>query len=81
MSGDRALPLVLYHDHFLGQPGGMILFYVVSTEERDALNEALCSGQHLVEPKSSTKHSFAPLRLRVEIVSRGEDYESQRTTF
>jgi len=35
--GDPALPLAIFHDHFIGQPGGVILFYVETPEERDAL--------------------------------------------
>lgn len=35
--GDPALPLAIFHDHFIGQPGGVVLFYVETTEERDAL--------------------------------------------
>lgn len=34
---DRDLPLALFHDHFIGQPGGVALFYVSNAEERDAL--------------------------------------------
>lgn len=37
---DRTLPLALYHDHFIGQPGGLVIFYVDSLEERDALYES-----------------------------------------
>ena len=35
--GDPRLPLALFHDHFIGQPGGLVIFYVETTEERDAL--------------------------------------------
>ena len=35
--GDRRLPLALFHDHFIDQPGGLALFYVATPEERDAL--------------------------------------------
>ncbi|MCG8349482.1 MAG: hypothetical protein MI924_17080 [Chloroflexales bacterium] len=34
---DQTLPLVLFHDHFLGQPGGMAIFYVATPAERDTL--------------------------------------------
>ena len=34
---DPALPLAIFHDHFIGEPGGMIIFYVETAEERDAL--------------------------------------------
>jgi hypothetical protein len=35
--GDPALPLAIFHDHFIGQPGGLVIFYVETVEERDAL--------------------------------------------
>lgn len=34
---DRSLPLALYHDHFIGQPGGVAIFYVDTPEARDTL--------------------------------------------
>jgi hypothetical protein len=39
--GDRRLPLALYHDHFIGQSGGIVLFYAETAEERDALQTGL----------------------------------------
>jgi hypothetical protein len=35
--GDPGLPLAIFHDHFIGQPGGLVIYYVETTEERDAL--------------------------------------------
>jgi hypothetical protein len=35
--GDPQLPLAIFHDHFIGQPGGIVIFYVQTTAERDAL--------------------------------------------
>ncbi len=35
--GDRRLPLAVFHDHFIDQPGGLALFYVETPEQRDAL--------------------------------------------
>ncbi len=35
--GDPALPMAIFHDHFIGQPGGVVIFYVETAEERDAL--------------------------------------------
>ena len=35
--GDPGLPLAIFHDHFIGQPGGIVIFYVQTTAERDAL--------------------------------------------
>ena len=34
---DPSLPLAVFHDHFIGQPGGLAIFYVDSPESRDAL--------------------------------------------
>ncbi|MBI5842839.1 MAG: hypothetical protein HZB19_22330 [Chloroflexi bacterium] len=35
--GDRSLPLVIFHDHFIGQPGGIAIFYIQTPEERGLL--------------------------------------------
>ena len=35
--GDRKLPLVLFHDHFIGQLGGLAIFYAETEQEREAL--------------------------------------------
>src|SRR6186997_2762857 len=35
--GDSSLPLAIFHDHFIGQPGGLVIFNVESPQERDAL--------------------------------------------
>ena len=35
--GDPTLPLAIFHDHFIGQPGGLVIFYVDTPEELDAL--------------------------------------------
>lgn len=37
---DRSLPLAVYHDHFIGEPGGMAIFFADSDEERHALASA-----------------------------------------
>ena len=34
---DRRLPLVLFHDHFIGQPGGVAVFFTETTQEQDML--------------------------------------------
>jgi len=38
--GDRSLPLVLFHDHFIGQLGGMAIFYAETESEREALYQS-----------------------------------------
>jgi hypothetical protein len=35
--GDPSFPPAIFHDHFIGQPGGLVIFYVETIEERDAL--------------------------------------------
>lgn len=35
--GDRSLPLVVYHDHFIGKTGGLAIFFVENLEQRDLL--------------------------------------------
>jgi len=35
--GDSSLPLAIFHDHFIGQSGGIVIFYVQTSQERDAL--------------------------------------------
>ncbi len=37
---DRSLPLVLFHDHFLGVRGGVAVFYVTSQDERERLESS-----------------------------------------
>jgi hypothetical protein len=39
--GDRSLPLSIYHDHFIGQPGGLIIFFAENQDERQALESRL----------------------------------------
>jgi hypothetical protein len=34
---EPGLPLALYHDHFIGQPGGLAIFFAKTSQERDAL--------------------------------------------
>ena len=35
--GDRRLPLPVFHDHFIGRPGGLAVFFAASEAERQAL--------------------------------------------
>jgi hypothetical protein len=41
---DRDLPQVLFHDHFIEKRGGMAIFFVSSSAERDALS----NSEHLI---------------------------------
>ncbi len=36
---DRGLPPAIFHDHFIGEPGGVAVFYVEGPQARDALLE------------------------------------------
>ncbi len=46
--GDPALPMAIFHDHFIGQPGGVVIFYVETPEERDALlTQKYLEGWHV----------------------------------
>jgi hypothetical protein len=40
---DRDLPLAVFHDHFIGQAGGVAVFFAETHAERDALLD----GEHL----------------------------------
>jgi hypothetical protein len=43
MVADPALPLALFHDHFIGAPGGVVVFYAEDAAQR----AALASQEHL----------------------------------
>ena len=34
---DRRLPLPVFHDHFIGRPGGLAVFFAANEAERQAL--------------------------------------------
>ena len=34
---DRTLPPPIFHDHFIGRPGGLAIFFVESPRQRDSL--------------------------------------------
>ena len=37
---DPRLPLALFHDHFIGRPGGLVIFFAETVAEREALAAA-----------------------------------------
>ncbi len=49
---DRRLPLVIFHDHFIGHPGGVAIFFVetVQEQERLASSEWLSGWQVEIHP-------------------------------
>jgi hypothetical protein len=50
--GNRKLPLAIYHDHFIGKPGGVAIFFVDTVKARDALlDQTYLAGWHVeVQP-------------------------------
>ena len=76
---EPGLPLALYHDHFIGQPGGVAIFFVENSQERDALleQEFLVGWQVEIQPLI---FSFSPAALDEQIAFtlkayRGVDWE------
>jgi hypothetical protein len=63
---EPGLPLALYHDHFIGHPGGVAVFFVESPKERDALleQEFLAGWQVEVQPLI---FSFSPAAFDEQI--------------
>ncbi len=79
---DRRLPLVLFHDHFIGEPGGVAIFFVETAEERERLArcEALAGWQVEVRPLI---FSYSPAAFDEQIAYtqrayRGVDWEQLR---
>ncbi|MFP3854267.1 MAG: hypothetical protein ACLFWD_08245 [Anaerolineales bacterium] len=63
---DKSLPLALFHDHFIGEPGGIAIFYA----EDDAQRQALMEQQHLPGWKVELRpliFSFSPAALDEQI--------------
>ena len=77
--GDQDLPLVIYHDHFIGQPGGVAIFYVDRPEARDALlNQKHLEGWQVdVQPLvfSSSPSAFDEQTAFTLKAYRGLDWE------
>lgn len=76
---EPGLPLALYHDHFIGQPGGVAIFFVENSQERDALLEQdfLDSWRAEIQPLI---FSFSPAAFDEQIAFtlkayRGVDWE------
>ena len=77
---DRSLPLVLFHDHFLGVRGGVAVFYVTSQEERDRLVASQALEGWRVELRPLI-FSFSPSAFDEQIgytmqAYRGADWEA-----
>ncbi|HLF73456.1 MAG TPA: hypothetical protein VI524_03855, partial [Anaerolineales bacterium] len=79
---DGRLPLALYHDHFIGQPGGIVIFFVETTEQRNALlSQTYLDGwQVQVQPLifSSSPSGFDEQIAFTLRAYRGVDWEALR---
>ena len=74
------LPLVLFHDHFIGQPGGVAIFYVETPAGREALydNTSLAGWRVEIQPLI---FSYSPAAFDEQIAFtlrayRNADWES-----
>lgn len=73
---DRRLPLAVFHDHFIGRPGGVAIFYVENPEERDALlDQTALAGWHLeIHPMV---FSYSPSAFDEQIAFTLRQYRGQ----
>lgn len=76
---DKGLPLALYHDHFIGQPGGVAIFYAETADERAALAQStrLVGWQVEIHPLIFS-HSPAAFDAQIAFTLRayrGADWE------
>ena len=73
---DASLPLALYHDHFIGERGGVALFYVATPEEQTAL----FSSRHLRDWQVNFRpliFSFSPSAFDEQIAFTLEQYRDE----
>ena len=81
--GDRSLPLVLFHDHFIGKPGGIAIFYIESQEDREAMTKANHLAGWTIEIKPLI-FSYSPSAFDEQIAYtlkayRGQDWQTLRS--
>lgn len=78
--GDPRFPLAIFHDHFIGQPGGVVVFYVETADERDALlSQDYLDGWHVEIQPLIFSHSPSAFDAQVAFTLRayrGVDWES-----
>ncbi len=79
---DRSMPLVLFHDHFIGHPGGVAIFFVETQEERERLARAETLGDWQVEVRPLI-FSYSPAAFDEQIAYtlrayRDRDWERLR---
>lgn len=72
-SADPARGLALYHDHFIGKPGGIAIFYAESADHRQALSDPgeLADWEVEVWPMN---HSFSPSSFDEQIAYTVHNY-------
>jgi hypothetical protein len=77
---DPHLPLAVFHDHFIGQPGGIIIFYVETAAEREALlAQMYLEGWHVEIQPLIFSHSPSALDAQIAFTLRayrGVDWET-----
>jgi hypothetical protein len=78
--GDPALPLAIFHDHFIGQPGGIVIFYAENPDERDTLlAQEYLEGWHVEIQPLIFSHSPSALDAQIAFTLRayrGVDWET-----
>ena len=82
--GDPGLPLAIFHDHFIGQPGGVVIFYVETEAERDTLlAQTQLDGWRVEIQPLIFSHSPSALDEQIAFTLRayhGVDWESLQRT-
>ncbi|MCI0397458.1 MAG: hypothetical protein L0332_19330 [Chloroflexi bacterium] len=76
---DQRLPLVIFHDHFIGRPGGLAIFFAENAEERQALADiTLLDGWRVEVHPLIFSHSPAAFDEQIAFTLRqyrGRDWE------
>jgi len=80
---DRSLPLVVFHDHFIGRRGGVAMFFAETEAERDALwhSTDILEGWRVDIHPLIFSHSPAALDEQIAFTLyqyRGQDWEVVR---
>lgn len=77
--GDPALPLAIFHDHFIGKAGGIVIFFVETPAERNALlSQKYLEGWHVEIQPLIFSHSPSAFDAQIAFTLkayRGIDWE------
>ena len=76
--GDSRLPLTIFHDHFIGQAGGLIIFFAETPVEREALQQNL--GDYLADWNYQLHpliYSYSPAAFDEQIAYTLKAYRNQ----